>query len=540
MCADILRVDADNGEIELMLSEPISENDIKKSLIKSTVSGKEMSVKSVTAENNRVTMSCGSAFEDDTEYYLMLPEGLNGGFGGIIKNNEFYFSTPSKISEDASSIDYVRVIDNTFDDEQSTFSWKAQWSPSVIFEEMEGRGKVAFAGCNSAKPVGTGTDTNIEPLNTYFDGKINTISFDIMLPELLNLSFSLSDGSSEYPLSLYTSEKGWLASLTDTPTQTDTLYNNSAEAVAAKGNKVQTITANKWYNFKFEANKVDNTIKIYVDEDLFASASVSQSFLDNIKRLHIKNCSSTFNRSPKLGLYIDNVAVDAGYFSSEPKVHATRFISSQGKSFGPFMSISRDLERVDVKFSNNNKPEEASLDESTIKLYYNNREIKYTNITYDDLTYSFKPTELPSSGDEIKVCVSGVYTQNGKEFTYYETKCSTNFEEGDLYISGFELVDESGKESEEETGNRYVKASFYNLSSEDKNIIVMLRAYNGEKLTFIDYRDVILSAGEALSFNGYNSENEIGILEIENYTEVSASILNGDGRHYPITDERGK
>ncbi len=541
MDASLTNVDYETKTVNLVLSEPVSDGDkIDEIWIKNTTDGENIIIENIECENKNIKIKYSGELESSTEYAVNFPSGIEGKFGGVSKEKIFYFQTP--VGEGGGDPVFTNALNDTFDDELSTFSWQPQWCPNLVYTNEDGRGKVI--GIKYAnKPAGTETNINFSGFEEYFsdDSDIKQLSFDIKAAYLRNLSISLVSSSWEYPLSLYTSEKGWFWGADQVPAQSGGVLNtnifpSTRETLEGSGyTGFADMNSNVWYNITFEYDSENEQMRVYVDNVLLKEVPCSVAMFGRINRLLIRNCSTENNNSINI-LYIDNFIIRNGSVPRDNKVKGTRFVTSDGKIIGPLDEVSRDLCKVEISFYN--EIDENTLTEENVKLFYGDTEVEYSVLDFDGYTYIIKPLTLPMAGQAIKVRVSGVVDVKNQPVTEYATMCYADSAEGELKIYNFDIVNLSGEAFDDKSNEGYVTAEIFNTSDETKRIIVSLTGYDREEMIHFDYRMFTLSPGDAITFDESGTYEKLEITGIEKYTEIQANVLNGSELHYPIIEPK--
>lgn len=539
--ASMGKIDYTAKTIDVILSElPRSAIESGKVKLINTVSGDNADIKSIEQKNNIITITYKDDLMESTEYAVELSEGIKGKFGGISKKKILYFQTPD--GGTASDPVFTNAVEDDFDDEQSTFSWKPGWSPDVEYVDEAGRGKVlGIKFANKAAAVET--NINFSGIDKYFnsDSDVKYLSFDLKAASLRNLSISLVTSGWSYPLSLYTSEKGWFWGSTWTPAQSG----GDLHSIVFPATKAQMeewgyrgfadMNKDTWYNIKFSFDSENEKLGVYVNNVLLQEISYTQTAFNSIDRVLIRNCSAETNNTVNV-LYIDNVIIANGTIVRNNKVKNIRFVNSEGTTFGPYDDISRDLNKVILNFYD--EIDKTTLTTDTVKIFYNESPVGYTPIASDGYSYTLMPNALPGKGEKIKVEVSGVYNVKKQQVPDYATICFADTEEGILKIVGFQLVDSDGKVTEDKDGTRYAKVSIYNTQEAERKVIVSLTGYSDKKMTYLDFKEYSLKSGNVVILDESVNNETLKIASVENYTNVQTVVLDGGNKHYPISEPK--
>lgn len=528
VCAEVIGVDETAKEIKVLFSEPIRTSLSAAQIINTETEGVVSS--SVSVKNNIATFKYSGELTDGTEYLIKLPEKIESKFDSSAENLRFRAQTPQKIDPETTSIVYSTTLNDTFDDETSTFNWKAEWSPAPIFTEDAGRGKVLNVGCNTEKPAATATDSRLTGLNNYITGVKDEISFDIKTNVALNLSFTPAiSGNGTYPYSFFISEKGWATGSDTAPSQNTAFFDKTAEQIQSDGGIAAEFVSGIWYNVKMVIDKTENSIEFFVnDNSVGKKTDVDVDFIKGIDYILIKNVSSTFNRDCRY--FVDNLLVRDGVYATEPKVKNAK-ITTASNTYGSLEDVDRALREIVMNFYT--EMDAQTLNSDTVSVYYGSEKINLKEINYSDKTLRIIPEKVPNAGDKIRISVSGARDINGMTVREYNTSFGVLSDESGFEVSKFSFKDESGTEVTQKGGTLYADGAIYNMTGEKCGALVSVVGYNNNKMTFIGCRIIELNSGEFVTL-GQNGDVTLGIENSENYDSIQISVDNLKDVRYPL------
>ena len=528
VCAEAIGVDETEKGIKVLFSEPIKTSLSAAQIINTETEGVLSS--SVNTKNNIATFKYSGELADGTEYLIKLPEKIESKFDGSANNILLRFQTTQNFDTETASIVYSTTLDNTFDDETSTFDWTQQWSPTPTFTEEDGRGKVLNVGCNTVKPAATATDSRLTGVNNYITGVIDEISFDFKTNVPLNLSFTPAiSGNVTYPYSFFISEKGWATGSDTAPSQSTAFFDKTAEQIQTDGGIAAVFASGIWYNVKMVIDKTENSIEFIVDgNSVGKKKGIDADFIKGIDYILIKNVSSTFNRDCRY--FVDNILIRNGVYVTEPKVKNAR-ITTASNTYGPIEDVDRALREIAINFYT--EMDSQTLNSDTVSMYYGNEKINLKEINYSNKTLEIIPEKVPNAGDKIRVLVSGARDINGLTVRDYTTSFGVLSNEGGFEVSKFAFKDESGTDVTQKGGTLYADGALYNMTGEKRGALVSVVGYNNNKMTFIGCRIIELNSGELVTL-GQNGDVTLGIENSERYDSIQISVDNLKDVRYPL------
>ncbi len=537
MIANVGAVDLKKKTVNITFSEIPSETALSDIKIINTVTENQVAITDISRKNNIVTLSFSEDLDTLTEYAIEIPAGITG-VQGKTKHQLSYFVTESGQADE--NIVYTTALEDDYDDATAIYQWNPSYSPEPEFVDEAGRGKVL--GIKFAvKQANIETNILLSGLDSYFQDKdISTLSFDLKESQLRNHSFSLVTSGWAYPITLFTSEKGWFwGTDSEAPTQNGgnlplLFPSTKAELVNDWGypaSQFADMQTDKWYNVKFELDRKNGKVRVYIDNTKLYEANCSKSTQNAISMLLVRNCSAEISAAQNV-LFIDNFTIKNGEPERENKIKNTRFITSDGRVTGPFGKITRDLQRIDVEFYN--APKVSSITADSVKLFYGSEQVAYTVGGLSGNVLSVIPSKLPNSGDKVKLVVSGVLAQAGGTVSDHSASVTAEGANGGLSIAPFMTVKTDGTEATAVSGDVYAKTSVFNTGSNTENVIVSIMGYNGDKMVAIDFEEIELNSGDVAVFDETGSNNTLKVLDDGTITDVMLVVLKGGDTRYSI------
>lgn len=514
--------DKDNKKITVRFTEPIdTATDLSTTVLKNANGNKEDTVALTVSQFDgiKAVFAYEGALAPSEEYSVVLPEGLTGQLGGKIR---IY----PKVTTDATSL----YQENNYS-AGSTDIWKNDGFNPIDSGEEDHGGVMVFGTYNDSGNY----SRDILKLDIP-DSNIFTISYDAkVLVDTIKMGWTLwqqagADGKVSSMSLCYGTTDGTAAG-NFMILQADTSNTNAGWISSNESwqTKLGTWKKDQWINHKLEFNRTEKTVKVYVDGVYKATKTIKNSGSCNIIAPGKTgtagggtwNFSVVANSGPTTTgthfMYMDNIKVET---IAEPTVVSeVAFVDGRGNKAGAGDTISRLLDKIDVKFSS--EIDESTLSTSTVKLYYNSTEVGYTP-SYDATTrtYTLEPARLPDANAEVKVVVDEVYTPGDTPvaITPCEAVATADDTESKLFVYEVEAVDETDVRPFSGVLTKNNRTSYYpimraaNFTDTAQQITLISAEYDVDgNLTSVKIENPItLNSGSYIRYGGkLNGDNVI-------------------------------
>lgn len=532
----VAEFDADNKKITIHFTEPLAaETDLSTTVLKNA-NNKEDDTLALTVsqfDGRTAIFTYDGSLSANEEYSVVLPEGLTGILGGTVKRYP-------KVTTDAVSVH--QQCD--YDDENATEIIKPESNNTgIVYDSKEEDHKNVMAFTTYQQTEENEGNYNDKIINLDVpESNIFTISYDAKLVnqdsikmgwtlwqqggKSVAIAYGVTNSGTNYTILQIDNKDlhaGWLGDLS---WQT----------------KIGEYKKDQWINYKLEFNRTEKTVKVYVGGVLKATKNIGGDVVaagtNNTWRFQAVSNTAPTTVGTQF-MWMDNIKVET---IAEPTVVSeVAFVDGRGNKAGAGDTISRLLDKVNVKFST--EINESTLSTSTVKLLYNSTEVNYTP-SYDasTRTYTLEPARLPEANAEVKIVVDGVYTNGdaGVEITPFEAVATADDEKEEFIIYEADAVDETDVKpiNGNLTTSKFKYSKYYpimraaNFTDADKQITLFAAEYTADGiLNAVNVMDpVTLKSGEYIRYGGkLNGENVIQAKTDTSYIKVFAwdSITGG-------------
>jgi len=320
------------------------------------------------------------------------------------------------------------------------------------------------------------------------------------------------------------------------------------EDAAHEHYKIASVENGQWITvenvIKYNADKTQNTITTTVRDretgELLAAGELGNPTTVPLTNRDVDTTAITntnlqilrfitYSANPS---YIDNVVVSEYY--EEPIIDSSKItlVDAEGNTVSDYENVSTALKTITLDFGAAMDAQSAAqnitiededgntvafIGEAADKTY----ELTITDVLAPETTYTLTINKNIES--ELGVTLPRGYSF---DFTTGEATCSV--EKAELYSGTDKLLSISGLEK---GATVTVKSTAYNIFATDKNAVVMVGYYNGERLVNVQLEPVTLTAGKKTNI----SENFI-LPDMTDVTEVNVFIWDSTTGMMPYCD----
>lgn len=516
----------DTKEITVRFTEPLNtDTDLSSAVLKNANMKKSDSISLTKKSFDGISavFTYDVLLDNSSEYAVILPDGLTGVLGGIIREY------PKFATEAVNEVGVYQECD--YSDGKAPI-WKDDGLNVADTDDEEYGNALPFRTQDTSGTY----NKSIIGLDIP-ESNIFSISFDVkLLADTVKMGWTLWQQGGKSVTIGYGSSND-TASGNFTMLQIDNKNLNGGWLGSGTWqNKIGTYQNGKWINYKMQFNRADKTVSVYVDNVLKTTKSIGADVIAAGKistggTWIFQVLGGIPTTAGETFMHMDNFKVET---VTEPAaVNEVKFVDARGREQGAFDTISRLINKVNVKFGTSMNTD--TLNTSTVKLMYGEQEVECTR-AYDSTanTYTLTPVSLPDANTDVRVAVSGTKTASGTDVDEYETKAMTdgNMSDG-VVVYELDAVDETDVKplNGNLTTDKYKYTTYYpimraaNYSNEDKTVTVIAAEYdeNGVLTNVSLSSPVSLKSGEYKRFGGkLNGDNAIKAQSVTKTIKVFA------------------
>lgn len=506
--ASVTAVDAASKTVTVTLSENV-EGSPGGVYLYNTESGDSIDATASVKDLNKIVIEYKKALAPNTEHAVVFKGDVYGVSGSALNSRYLYFTT-----EDTSAPEETTVFD--YDTKSTTASgYQSNWAAADSGDADHGKAMHVTAYAldgNMDNDLGNISYYTADKWSVSFDVKIvkNPPAFGILLFGENNTtptSFGFSKSRAMFRDNFW-----W--SFDQLGTDIDRWFADSIFSDYKIG---------QWVNYKAVYDKNANVFSIYEDGVYKLSVTPSKPFNKLTKiRISMRNQNVRPAQGETL-IWLDNLTLEK--YPTVSKVEKIRVTDLSGKSVAAPQTTKRDIEKIDIGFlAEVNK---ATLTKDTMKLSYNGKSIDYTIVdTYNDKTCTIIPASLPENGDKLILSISGVKDKKGNTLLDYSTAITVEDEETGFVASAVKLTAPDGSDATLTSGGEiYLKASFANKSSEDKEVVAFITGYSNENsLEALGCQKIIIPANSILNIDNVQNSVKMMLPPDGSVTSVMGSV----------------
>ncbi len=529
MRAEIAKADTKNKRIEVNFSETPSESSLlEDAVMKNANGGEEVEIQLEETDGTAAVFTYTDDLAVNTEYAIILPNGISGKLGGVLENRFLYFTVegtniiPERLYDIESDADSFKIdiangnyvsgqtyyVAGTVVDSGEEAHGNAIRLDNVISHQGNSSlGKYGEYNWNG--PVGVAT------------GDITAYSFDIKaLKPDLQVAIRIKSASGGTPLGLAFGKSGYILGGFDWfdrwSTNVDDISTNSR-----KNLYIGDYNTQDWNNFRLEYDKVNSLARIYLNGELKLTVNDTTAYSDlKWASFVIHSEHLTYAEGEPL-LLLDNVQTEV--IERPLGISHVRFGDVNGVSKGAFDTVSRLLEKIDVTFTGD---VDDTLLDGAASLWYDDRQIGFDgSFDSQNKCYTIYPDELPGSGAKIEVRMDETTDGEKVVIPSYSGYAFAEDTEDNFGVRELEIVTYDGGKAKELNGVLFVKATIINTTDEEHAVVVSGFAHKENTLSSFDYREYFIDANSMIIIS---PENIPIVINAADGTMAAAVVQNGE------------
>lgn len=520
MSAQIESVDTKNRQIKLNFSETPQSigalGSAELNAVNSADGADSVSLGIAESGGSSAVLTYGRDLKPSTEYALVLPEGIMGKNGGILKGRYFYFTTDGTTE--------TNVVDSCdYEDGAAKFSVAQPSGVEPIVDTDDGHGKAFYIRARKNEDDSLALNGFTPPTEN-----VSSISFDIQPRRNIKAAIEiLPPSASANPISIVFGESGYMLCKSD-GVRDDSVYTQpNDENNIYQSDKIGTYTAKEWLTFKITFDKVKKIAEVSLNGKTVVTLDENKmSGFAQFDHVNFVFPAQGNVRTPLL--YMDNIKSEVQV--PIPFIENVRINDARGNSYGGAEVLNRLIKSVDIKFSAD--MDESALGADTIKLLYDNTETGYTGEYINaDKTYRLYPDTLPSANAEITLNIGGAAAADGMAALPFVMTAAVDDTDGGLEVFESVFIGADGEKiSELSSGDVYAKTIIANLSAQERKVLVSVTGYKDSTLKKYGYAIKSLEPGEM-----YITDESQNVIKIESSSIDRAQITVQDAEtHIPL------